>query len=427
MKPFVGLVLLSLIAAGGAQAQLAIEITKRAGDALPIAVVPFGAAGPLPEDVAAIVAADLQRSGRFEPLQSGAYLERPTALGEINFATWRALLVDHVVVGQVRPNAAGGYTVRFDLAEVFQGSPLLSLSFDAGANELRRVAHRISDLVYEKITGERGAFSTRIAYVSVSRGQTGDSFSLVVADADGYDPHVVLRSSEPLMSPTWSPDGSRLAYVSFEGRKSQVVVQDVYTGSRQTISDHPGVNGAPAWSPDGRYLALTLSKDGDPDLYLYNLASRNLARLTSTQAIDTEAAFSPDGTFLVFTSDRGGSPQLYRLNLGDDRPVRLTFDGDYNAGAAVSPDGRSLALVHRRAGVFHIALMDLQTRQLTLLTDGGLDESPSFAPNGRMVIYATTQGGRGVLAAASVDGRVRQSLVAREGDVREPAWSPYVR
>lgn len=409
-----------------ARAQLVIEITKGIEGAIPIAVVPFGAQTALPEDIAAIVSADLQRSGRFDPLRSQSYLDRPTTYGEINFTNWRALTADYIVVGRVEP-AVGGYRVQFELAEVFQGNQLLGLSFDVNESDLRRAAHRLSDLIYEKITGERGAFSTRIAYVLAERQIDRESYSLIVADADGYDPRVVLRSSEPVMSPAWSPDGSRLAYVSFEGRRAQIVVQDLYSGNRQIIADYPGINGAPAWSPDGRYLALTLSKDGNPEIYLYSLGRGGLARLTNTQAIDTEAAWAPDGSYIVFTSDRGGGPQLYRVDISGERPLRITFEGDYNADPAPSPDGRHLAMVHRRQGRFHIAVMDQQTNQLRILTDGGLDESPSFAPNGRMIIYATTQGGRGVLAAVSVDGRVQQSLVSQSGDVREPAWSPYLR
>lgn len=425
MKFFVKIVLGLVLGLGTARAELVIEITKGVEGAIPIAIVPFGTQTALPEDIPAIVSADLARSGRFDPLRSQSYLDRPTTYTEINFANWRALTVDYIVVGQVEP-AVGGYRVQFELAEVFQGNQLLGLSFEVGEGDLRRAAHRISDLVYEKITGERGAFSTRIAYVLAERQLGGESYSLIVADADGHDPQVVLRSSQPVMSPAWSPDGSRLAYVSFEGRKAQIVVQDLYSGNRQIVTDYPGINGAPAWSPDGRYLALTLSKDGNPEVYLYSLDRRSLARLTNTQAIDTEPAWAPDGSYIVFTSDRGGGPQLYRVDISGERPQRITFEGDYNADPALSPDGRHLAMVYRRQGRFHIAVMDQQTRQLRVLTDGGLDESPSFAPNGRMIIYATIQGGRGVLAAVSVDGRVQQSLVSQSGDVREPAWSPYL-
>lgn len=431
MNPSVRIVqilFLSLIM-GVAHAQLTIEITKGVERALPIAVVPFGWQGveTPPEDMAAIISADLQRSGRFEPLAPREYVDRPADYEQINFPNWRALQVDYVVVGQVRPRD-GGYVVEFQLADVLERSQLVGFSFDVRPGELRRLAHHISDLVYERITGERGAFNTRIAYVTATPRPEGSSYALMVADADGYNPQVILRSSLPVMSPAWSPDGTKLAYVSFEGRKSQIFVQDVYSGNRFAVADFPGINGAPAWSPDGRRLALTLSKDGNPEVYIYDLISRNVVtRLTNSSAIDTEPAWSPDGNSIIFTSDRGGSPQLYRVGLGGERPERLTFEGDYNAAADFSPDGRSLAIVHRTGGKFHIAVMDLNTRELRVLTRGGLDESPSFAPNGSMIIYATSQGGQGILATVSVDGRVQQNLISRDSDVREPAWSPYSR
>lgn len=410
-----------------AEEDLTIEITKGVERALPIAIVPFGLQSSVPEDVAAIISQDLRRSGRFEPLSPQSYPDRPSEFSQINFANWRALQVDHVVVGQVKPSAGGRYTVQFQLAGVFQSNQLLGMSFDVKSNMLRQVAHQISDLIYEKLTGERGAFTTRIAYITASQQTSGGTYSLVVADADGYNPQVVLRSSQPLMSPSWSPDGSKLAYVSFENRRAQIVVQDVYSGSRQTVAAFPGINGAPSWSPDGRRLAVTLSKDGNPEIYIYNLGGGEPVRLTNSKAINTEPVWSPDGSSIVFTSDRGGSPQLYRVGLNGGQPQRLTFDGDYNARPVFSPDGRYLAMVHRKGGRFYIAVMDMQNRQLRVLTEGGLDESPSFAPNGRMIIYATSQGGREILAAVSVDGRVRQSLGLRDSNVREPVWSPYNR
>jgi TolB protein len=423
--------LLNLILATGAayaEQDLTIDITRGVEGALPIAVVPFASQGQLPTDMAAIIAADLRRSGRFETLSSQAYADRPSDFSQINFPDWRALQVDYIVVGQLRPGVGGRYAVQFQLADVLQANQLLGLSFDVSSGELRRLAHHISDLIYEKLTGERGAFDTRIAYVTAIRqGDNSTSYSLVVADADGYNPQVILRSTQPIMSPAWSPDGSRLAYVSFENRRAQIMVQDVYSGARQTVAAYPGINGAPAWSPDGQRLAFTLSKDGNPEIYIYNLAGGSLVRLTNSNAINTEPAWAPDGKTLVFTSDRGGSPQVYRVGLDGGQPQRLTFEGDYNARPVFSPDGRYLAMVHRKAGKFHIAVMDMQSHQFRVLTAGGLDESPSFAPNGRMIIYATTQGNRQILAAVSVDGRVQQSLVLRDNDVREPVWSPFNR
>ncbi len=430
MKLFVRMILLAIamlatvVVVNGQD--LTIEITKGVEGAIPIAIAPFATQNPTLEDIGAIVSADLQRSGRFETLLPPMLLSRPATINRVDFPSLRTSEADFVVVGQVQPGSHNNLQVQFQLAEVFEGNQLLGYSFAVPTDELRRVAHHISDLIYEQLTNERGAFNTRIAYVSVIQQPNGNSkYSLVVADADGYNPQVVLRSADPIMSPVWSPEGNRLAYVSFEGQKSQIVVQDVYSGVRQIVSQYPGINGAPAWSPDGQRLAYTLSKDDNPEIYINNLASGNLTRLTYNNAIDTEPVWSPDGKSIVFTSDRGGSPQLYLLPLNGGEPQRLTFAGDYNADATFAPDGRSLAMVHRLQGQFHIAVMDLQNRQLRVLTQGGLDESPSFAPNGSMIIYATSQGGRGVLAAVSVDGRIEQSLASQGGDVREPAWSPY--
>lgn len=408
-----------VLTAATARAQLTIEITRGVESALPIAVVPFAAQGSVPQDIAAIVSANLARSGRFDVLPREAYNDRPSALSQVNPELWRAMRVDNVVVGQVVPSPAG-FTVQVELGEVFQGQQLLAQSFTVGADQLRRVAHRISDLIYERLTGEPGAFDTRIAYVT----QQGGTYSLVVADSDGHNPVVVLRSTEPVMSPAWSPEGARLAYVSFEGKRAQVVVQDVYTGQRQVIAAHPGINGAPAWSPDGQRIALTLSRDGNPEIYVTDVRGGSLRRITENTAIDTEPAWSPDSRYIYFTSDRGGGPQIYRVSATGGAAERVTFEGSYNSRASLSPDGNAMALVHRRDGRFHIAVMDLRTRQLRILSPGGLEESPSMAPNGRMVIYAN---GRGGLAAVSVDGRVQQRLEAPGADVREPAWSPRLR
>jgi TolB protein len=328
----------------------------------------------------------------------------------------------------VRPVEAGRYLVQFQLIDILGGKVLLGERYQVGGEgSLRRLAHQIADIIFEKLTGQRGAFSTRIAYVTVNR-DVGNRFPYVlnVADSDGYSPQPIVRSPEPILSPAWSPDARKLAYVSLEGRRSQVYVQDVATGTRERVSASPGINSAPAWSPDGQYLAMTLSKDGNPEIYLLSLATGALQRITNNPAIDTEAAWAPDGRSIVFTSDRGGSPQIYRASPGGGPAERLTFEGSYNARASFSPSGRVLAVVHRAAGRFRIAALDLTTGALRVLTEGALDESPSVAPNGSMVIYATRSGGRGVLAAVSMDGQVHQRLVATEGEVREPAWSPFI-
>ncbi|RMD78491.1 MAG: Tol-Pal system beta propeller repeat protein TolB [Gammaproteobacteria bacterium] len=419
--------LLLALLAGPARAELTIQITRGAEGALPIAVVPFGTAGPPPPvDVAQVIADDLRRSGRFAPLDRRDMISRPHTGGEVRFRDWRLLDVGSLVVGRVLADGAG-YRVQFQLFDVFRGVQLAGYSIPTDARHLRRTAHQIADIVYETLTGEPGAFATRIAYVIVTREGGARRYSLMVADADGHDPQPVLRSRQPILSPAWSPDGRRLAYVSFEGGRSKVYVQELATGRREVVAAYPGLNSAPAWSPDGRRLALTLSKDGNAEIYVLELATRALRRLTHSLAIDTEPAWSPDGRSIVFTSDRGGGPQLYRVPAQGGRPVRLTFEGGYNARAAFSPDGRHLAFVHRAQGRYRIALMDLEEGTLQLLSDGPLDESPSFAPNGSMILYATQRAGRGILAAVSVDGRVRQRLSSPEGDAREPAWSPFRR
>jgi TolB protein len=411
-----------------ADAVLTIEITQGVEGALPIAVTPFAAEGvpATAQDVSAVVSADLQRSGRFSLLPAERQPPRPTDPSAIDFGPWRAAGIEDLVTGKVAPDPSGGYQVEFRLFDVFQGGQLVGRSYVVPEHRLRALAHQISDVVYEKLTGERGAFSTRIAYVIVTRGAGNRSrYELQVADADGYNPQTVLIAQEPVLSPAWSPDGRKLAYVSFENRQAHVFMQDLATGRRERVAAYPGLNSAPAWSPDGRSLALSLSKDGNPEIYILDLASRQLRRITNNLAIDTEPAFSPDGRWLIFTSDRGGNPQIYRVPVGGGSPERLTFQGDYNARASFSPDGKRLVLLHGDGGSYRIAILELRDKSLRELTDDRLDESPSLAPNGSMVIFATLAGDRGVLAAVSVDGRVRQRLVSGEGDVREPAWGPF--
>jgi len=406
-----------------AAAGLTIEITQGAEGALPIAVVPFG--GSAPEDVAAIVASDLKRSGRFKPLPTSDMLARPHSKAEVDFRDWRALKQESLVVGQVNQTGSG-YQIQFELLDVFRGESLAGYQFNTSARDVRPTAHHIADLIYEALTGERGAFATRIAYITGLRSADGkERVALQVADSDGFNPQTIFSSNEPVLSPAWSPDGRRLAYVSFENRKPAIYVQDVYSGQRERIADFSGINGAPAWSPDGRSLAITLSKDGNPDIFVMDVGSRGLRAITRHPSIDTEPAWSPDGQHLVFTSDRGGSPQIYRVSAAGGEPQRVTFDGKYNARASYSADGKRLTMVTRDGGEFRIGVLDVASKAFRTVSEGNLDESPSFAPNGSMIIYAARAQGRGVLYAVSADGRTRQRLALDIGDVREPVWSPY--
>lgn len=411
---------------GTAHAQLRLDITEGVRDAVPVAIVPFGGqAEGSTGDVAAVVANDLQLSGRFKPLERRDMVTRPTTGAAIRFEDWRLLRSDFIVVGRVEPDATG-LAVTFELFNVQTGQPLLGQRLTTTERGLRATAHRISDLVFERLTGIPGAFSTRIAYVAVEGQAPRKTYRLIVADADGYGPRTITESTEPLMSPAWSPDGQSLAYVSFEGKASAVYVQRLATGERRRVSARLGINGAPAWSPDGSKLALTLSRDGNLDIYTLDLASQALTRLTTDPAIDTEPEWARDGSSLYFTSDRAGSAQVYRVEAAAGQAAqRLTFTNGYNARPRMSPDGQSLALVTLDRGAYRIATFDLKTRNVRVLTEGRQDEAPSFAPNGAVVIYATRAGARGALAMVSSDGRFQQRLSSDVGDVREPVWSPY--
>lgn len=424
------LLLGSLLLAGPARAALTIEITQGVEGAIPIAIVPFGWKGStakVPENISAIISADLGRSGRFAPLPDQDLIARPTDEQQVQYQNWRMLNVDNLVIGQIEESGPGRYALQFQLFDVLRGKQVTGYTLSAEHADLRRVAHHISDLIYEALTGEPGAFNTQIAYITTSGTAASRTHTLMIADSDGYNPQTVLRATQPLMSPAWSTDGKQLAYVSFENKTAEIFVQEVTTGVRRRIASFKGVNGAPAWSPDNRSLALTLSRDGNPEIYVMDLQGGGLRRLTSNSVIDTEPVWSPDGGSIVFTSDRGGSPQLYRMPASGGGAKRLTFDGSYNAGADFSPDGRKLAMVHGEGGRYRIAVLDLETGLLRVLTDGKLDESPSFAPNGSMIIYATGIGNREVLAAVSVDGRFRQRLSLQAGNVREPVWSPLTQ
>jgi TolB protein len=427
-KLLTGLCALLLVAALPARA-LDIEITQGVEGALPIAVVPFpysGKSNPPSQDIAAIVSADLARSGRFKTLPLKDMLARPSRADQVDFRDWRAVNVENLVIGEVQPNGPAGFIVKFRLYDVFRGEQITGYSFPTTQNDLRSTAHRIADLIYEELIGQRGAFDTRIAYITSVRDSKGkEKVQLKVADADGHNAQTIVSSDDPLMSPAWSPDGRKLAYVSFEKSEPSIWVQEVFSGRREKLTSFKGINGAPAWSPDGRYLALTLSKDGNPDIFVMDVRRRSLRPLTRHWAIDTEPSWSPDGKYIVFTSDRGGSPQIYRVPVSGGEPERVTFEGGYNARASYSPDGRYLTMVTRVNGDYRIGMLDTSNGSLQIMSRGDLDESPSFAPNGSMIIYASRDKDKGVLAAVSTDGRVRQRLALQAGDVREPAWSPY--
>ena len=408
------------LAALCARAQLTIDIVGGAGTTIPISIVPFDSEGNGPATVSSVVTADLARSGLFKLIDGATVSPRPLHATDVRVGDWRARGADAVVVGTVRMQPDGRADVRFDLVDTVKQQTLASQSYLINVNQTRATAHRIADVIYEKLTGDRGVFSTRIAYVT----KQGTRFQLVVADADGADPQTVVSSNEPILSPKWSPDGMRLAYVSFEQKKPIVYVQNMVNGRRAAIANFRGSNSAPAWSPDGRRLAVTLSRDGNSQIFIMNAEGGEVRRVMSSPGIDTEACFTPDGQSLLFTSDRGGSPQIYRLNIASGTVERVTFDGSYNVSPRALPDGKGIVYVRRDGGRFQIAILDYATRQTQVLTQGPDDESPSIAPNGKMILYANEAGGRGTLAAVSSDGRVKQRLSASAIDVREPAWGP---
>jgi TolB protein len=412
-------VLLCLLALPGVlHAALTIEIVGSGANQIPVAIVPFAAENSLPQNVTGVVAADLQRSGLFKLIDPPGVKHQPSEPNEVNYPDWRSRGAEAIVIGAVTPRADGKLDVRFRLLDAVKQAQLAGFSYTVTPDQLRLTAHKIADLVYEKLTGDVGVFSTKIAYVM----KTGKRFELQVSDADGFGAQTVLATNEPLLSPAWSPDGTRLAYVSFEKQKPIVYVQSVLNGSRKAVSQFKGNNSAPAWSPDGSKLAVALTKDGNTQIYSVNADGSGVKRLTYSSGIDTEPNFSPDGKNIIFTSDRGGSPQIYRIAADGGDASRLTFDGNYNVTPRYAPDGKSFAFIQRMNGNFNVAVQDMATWQVQVLTDTHKDESPTFAPNGKMILYATEIGGRGVLAAVSSDGRVKQRLTTHAGDVREPAW-----
>ncbi len=422
--------LLLPLAASAQQQGLEIDIVGGNASALPIAVVPMpyqGSAAAPQTNVSSVVRADLERSGAFRALPEASMVERPTRGGEVQYPTWRALKQDYLVVGRVVDAGAGSYRVEYELFDVAKQERLLGLALTARSNAMRDVAHQMADAIYEKILGVRGAFWTRIAYITQTGLGKDARYALMVADSDGFNPQTVVRSAEPLLSPSWSPDGNRIAYVSFERGNSSIYIQNISTGARELVSSFRGINGAPAFSPDGHKLALTLSRSGNPEIYVMDLGSKQLTQLTNQFGIDTEPTWSADGSSIYFTSDRGGRPQIYRGGASGGSAARVTFQGNYNATPTVSYDGKKIAVAQGSGNNYRIAMMDssLGSPRWSTLSPGSLDESPSFAPNASMILYAAREGRRGVLYAVSADARVRQRLVLAEGDVREPAWSPY--
>ena len=397
----------------------------------PIAIVPFAQKAGIPrppQNIAKIVTNDLYRSGRFSPMPTHVLPEQPSLSNKITFSSWQDAGMPHLVIGRIAGGIVSGYTVEFQLFDVLRGKQIIGYRYTANTKTLRQVAHKISDDIYEALTGKRGIFSTQIVYITLQRRSKQTTYHLYIADADGANPRLMLRTTEPIFSPSWSPDGQHLAYVTYDntkrGKRMAVYIQHIRSGRRTRVSAKRGLNAAPAWAPDGRRLALTLSQDGNPEIYIVHLYNRALARLTYHPAIDTEPEWSPDGKSLLFTSDRSGNPQIYRMSSKGGKAKRLTFKGNYNARPRLSPDGRKLALLHQHGNDYRIAVLNLDNGQLNILSQTTLDESPSFAPNGSMIIYATGSS----LAAVSIDGKVHQRLaVDMSEEVREPAWSPFNR
>jgi len=429
-KYFTKFIFAVIFLVGQANAELVIQV-EGISQPTPVAIVPFGWEGSgadMPLDVAEVIQSDLRRSGRFAPVDESKMLQKPTDGSDVDFQDWSFVGVEAVVVGKVIQTGDNAYTLQFQLFDVFGRRQLVGYRMPASRGTMRGAAHRAADMIYEKLTGIKGVFGTKVAYVTAEQQGKERLYSLIVSDQDGENEFKIMESKDPIMSPAWSPDSRQLAYVSFEGSKSSIFVQTLRSGNRFQVSNKPGINGAPSFSPDGRKLVITLGGvNGNPDIYILDITSRQTKRLTTHRAIDTEGTWSPDGRYIYFTSDRSGGPQVYRVSANGGTPERITFEGSYNARPRLSPDGTRLAVVHNDRGNYRIAVMDLERKDLLILSTGRQDESPSFAPNSDILIYATRQARDGVLETVSADGLIRQKMASGQGDVREPVWSPFPR